>query len=118
MKVLAFQILHNEVLDALVLPEFVDGDDVLVMEIARRGGFISKPANVADLGVRFEHFDGYNPAHLGIKSAEDFANTAPPNLSLKLESADSSGGGVLCWSHAYAKAQYRQHYSELLSSFD
>ena len=83
---------HHEGPLPVVLPEVVNADDVVVLDIARQTGFLQETR----LGVRIgasrvgQNLDGYDAANHGVARAVDFRHAAA-QIFLELVFSDERG---------------------------
>jgi len=71
MERLAFEQLHGQKRHALVIAEFVYGNNILVDEIRSRTGLMPEPLEQVGVGLRRYDLYGHVPAYAGIPSSED-----------------------------------------------
>src|SRR5215471_737250 len=94
LKILAFEILHGDECQTLVVPELVDRHDILVTEAPGGGGF--RPDARDEVLTRLGHqdLDGDQPADSGIERAEHGAESASAQLRLNLVFSQTLERGI------------------------
>src|ERR1039458_3311514 len=80
----AIEVLHNEVRNAIFLPEFMHRNDVLMLQIGRRLGFDAKAPHHVGLTGSVQYLDRDYAAHGRIESAVDLSEAAATDSSLNL----------------------------------
>src|ERR1039458_9969477 len=85
----AIEVLHNEVRNAIFLPEFMHRNDVLMLQIGRRLGFDAKAPHHVGLTGSVQKLDRDYPAHGRIESAVDLSEAAATDSSLNLILSDA-----------------------------
>src|SRR5207302_3566648 len=72
-QVAAFQVLHNQVRNAVLLAELVNSDYISMVKIAGRSGLITKTRERAGVAYCGQNLDSDNAADLRIESTVDLA---------------------------------------------
>src|SRR5690242_20403127 len=81
-EILAFEEFHYDVGQTVIIPVVVDGNDVLVAEIAGGSGFVLEAGKELVISDRSEDLDRYGPPYSGVVCTIDDSETTSAQFGL------------------------------------
>ena len=93
-EVLALDVIHREVILALLLAHFMNGDDVRMLQTGRSRGFGAKSLDgfLARKLPGQDHFDGHDPVQADLPGLIDHAHAAAGNFFQEFVVAEAAHG--------------------------
>jgi hypothetical protein len=89
LQIPALEQFHDDVGNAFVLAEIVNGNDVGVPEASRGGRLVSEPRKHPGVAVGDQSLDGDLAPYGRVEAAKDASETAVPKLGQDFVSADA-----------------------------